>query len=129
MKVIIFLAAFSAVMYVLYLNGYLAVKNIKSVYYIGKNGFMDKRCYAKFSACTGNVKKVIKFKENRTYTFTFNAKLEKGEAKAVLRSPKGENLLVLTAENPVGTIDADTSAYRLVFEMYKAYGSYELTWK
>ena len=129
MKTLIFIFVILAVLCILYINGYLIFKNIKSVYFVGKHGFMDKRCTAKFSACTGNIRKIMKFKEKRLYNFFFDAKLENGEAKAVIRNSQGKDILVLTAENPSGTLNVSDGRYTLIFEMYKAYGSYELTWK
>ena len=59
-KTFIIMAVVSAVIYILYLNGYITVQNKKALMFAGKNGFIDKHCYAKFSACTGRLKKVIK---------------------------------------------------------------------
>ncbi len=129
-RALLILAAVAAVIYILYINGFVTVGNKKAMMFIGKNGFVDKSCSAKFSACTGELKKVVKFKESRQYTFNFDCKLEKGEVKLTLADSKKHQIFTLTPEKPTETVNAAAGErYYLKFEFYKAYGKYNLTWK
>ncbi len=128
-KTLIILAVVSVAVYLLYTNGYITIQNKKALMFVGKHGFMDKRCSAKFSSCTGRIKKIIIIKENRQYSFNLNCTLEKGEVKITIRNPQKKDVLVLTPKTPDGTIDAEIGKYYMEIEIYKAYGSYELTWK
>ncbi|MBE6878890.1 MAG: hypothetical protein E7488_06990 [Ruminococcaceae bacterium] len=128
-KTLTILAVVGVTVYLLYTNGYITIQNKKALMFVGKHGFMDKRCSAKFSSCTGRIKKIIIFKENRPYRFNLNCTLEKGEIKVTVRNTQKQDILVLTPEKPDGVINPDIGKYYLEIEIYKAYGSYELTWK
>ena len=128
-KTVIILIVVCVLTYLLYLNGYITIQNKKALMFVGKNGFIDRHCYAKFSACTGRLKKVIRFKEKRQYAFTLDCKLEKGEVKVTLYGADKKPVFVLTPENPSAVIDADLGRYYMEIEIYKAYGSYDISWK
>ena len=128
-KTVIILAAIGVLTYLLYLNGYITIQNKKALMFVGKNGFIDKHCYAKFSACTGRLKKVIKFKETKEYTFTLDCKLEKGEVKVTLCDPDKNTVFILTPDNTSAVVDAKYGRYYMEIEIYKAYGSYDISWK
>lgn len=113
----------------LYINGFLSFGNKKAIYFISKNSLSEKYCSAKFSACTGEVKRAITFKDNRTYTFTLNCNIESGELKAVIQNKNRRDLIILTPENPVETLDITEGRYFVKLEFYKAYGNYTLTWE
>lgn len=59
----------------LYSQGYMVSKSISAVVFIGST----KGNSAKFSSCSGYMKRVIKFKEDGTYTFVLDAELSKGD--------------------------------------------------
>lgn len=128
-KTIIVLAVVGSIIFILYSNGYIMLQNKKALMFVGKNNFSDKRCSARFSACTGRFKRVIRLKENRTYTFSLNCAIDNGEAKFTIKNSDKKDILVLDAENNTGTVDAVNEKFFLEIELYKAYGRYELSWK
>ena len=129
-KALLIVASVTAVIYVLYINGFMTVGNKKALLLIVKNSYFNKSCSAKFTACTGEIKRVVKFKESRVYIFNFDCTLEKGEVKVTLSDSKKRQIFTLTPENMTETVNAAAGKrYYLKFEFYKAYGSYRLSWK
>ena len=129
-RALLILAAVTAVIYILYINGFITVGNKKAMLLIIKNSYFNKSCSAKFAACTGEIKRVVKFKESREYTFNYDCKLEKGEVRLTLADSKKRQIFTLTPENNTATVNAAAGErYYLKFEFYKAYGNYNLTWK
>lgn len=84
----------------------------------------------KLDACTGWVRHMGRFYENRTYTFALDARLTKGEAEVLLLDQKKQPLLKLTRENPAQSIhlEGETSRYYLQWKFYSASGKCELHW-
>ncbi|MCI8914047.1 MAG: hypothetical protein HFF38_07955 [Lawsonibacter sp.] len=80
--------------------------------------------------CTGWVRHMGRFYENRTYTFVFDARLTNGEAEVLLLDKKKQTVLKLSRQFPSQTIalDARKSRYYLCWEFQSASGTCELRW-
>ena len=91
----------------------------------GKTG--DK---VKLDACTGWVRHMGRFYENRTYTFTLDVQLAKGETEVLLLDQKKQLLLKLNRQNPSQSIhlDGETSRYYLQWKFQHTSGKCELHW-
>ena len=91
----------------------------------GKTG--DK---VKLDTCTGWVRHMGRFYENRTYTFTLDVQLAKGEAEVLLLDQKKQPLLKLNRQNPSQSIhlDGETSRYYLHWKFQHTSGKCELHW-
>jgi len=122
------IVAFSALLYVLWLNGYLIISRKTAALFLGllrRKG----RCKVKFASCNGYVKKVIKIDESRNYTFNFNGNISKGNVIAEIQDKSKNILLQLDKNNSESAIDLDKdSRYYLVLRFEKADGNFELTW-
>lgn len=80
-------------------------------------------------SCTGWVKHMGRFSESRTYEFTLDAQLSKGDAEVILLDAKKELLMKLNRQCPTGKIDLDAkSRYYLRWEFEGATGKCELRW-
>ncbi len=99
------IAAVGTIVYLLYCKGFGVTKSIVAVLFAfrpGKNS--DK---ANLSSCNGWVRHVGRFQESRTYDFTFDAQLSKGDAEVILLDKKKQQLLILNRQVPYGKIEID----------------------
>ena len=128
-KVLISVAIIIAVVYILYLNGFASLGNKKSIMFLGRYNSSKNEYSASFKSCTGQVKRVIRFKEAQNVTFTLDTVLEKGTVKANINNSKGQNILILNNENPHITVDVTAGKYFITLEFYKAYGKCTLSYK
>lgn len=62
---------------------------------------------ATLDSCTGWVKHMGRFFESRTYEFSLDTQLSKGEAEVILLDAKKEPLMKLNRQSPTDTIDLD----------------------
>ena len=101
------------------------IRAILFVFLPGKN--KDKLT---LNTCTGWVKHMGRFYENRTYTFVLDAQLTKGDAEVRLLNKEKQPLLKLSKQVPSQTIDLDgaKSRYYLRWEFQNASGTCELHW-
>ena len=111
-----------------YWGAVAATKCIKAILFAflpGKSG--DK---ANLNACTGWVRHMGRFHENRTYTFALDAQLTKGAVEVLLLDQKKQPLLKLSRQTPSQTIhlEGKTRRYYLQWQFYSASGKCELHW-
>ena len=126
----IILVGLGVLLYVLYDRGYLPVKSMSAIHFIGNMGAGTNRASASFGSASGQVMRVLRFKENKPYEFTFNGKISKGTVEACVLESNKIPELVLDNECPSGTIHAvKGQRYYLVIRFQNASGEYTLTWK
>lgn len=111
-----------------YWGAIAATKCIKAILFVflpGKTG--DK---VKLDACTGWVRHMGRFYENRIYSFTLDAQLTKGEVEVLLLDQKKQPLLKFSQHNPSQSISLEgkTSRYYLQWKFYSVSGKCELHW-
>ena len=111
-----------------YLGAIAASKCIKAIVFVflpGKTG--DK---VKLDACTGWVRHMGRFYENRIYAFALDAQLTKGQAEVLLLDQNKQPLLQLSGQNPTQSIhlDGQTNRYYLQWKFQHASGRCELHW-
>ena len=84
----------------------------------------------KLDACTGWVRHMGRFHENRIYAFTLDAQLTKGQAEVLLLDQNKQPLLQLSGQNPTQSIhlDGQTNRYYLQWKFQHASGRCELHW-
>ena len=82
------------------------------------------------NACTGWVRHMGRFYENRTYTFVLDATLSEGEAEVLLLDQRKQLLLKVNRHVPSQSIylEAKTSRYYLQWQFQSASGKCELCW-
>ena len=126
----ILLIGLGVLLYVLYDRGYLPVKSMSAIHFIGNMGAGTNRASAAFGSANGQIKRVLRFKESKPYEFTFKGKITKGTVQAFVLESNKIPELVLDNECPSGIIHAvKGQKYYLVIRCQNAAGEYTLTWK
>jgi len=114
--------------YILWINGYLMLSRKTSKLFICSFRH-NKRCRIKFACCNGYIKKIVKFKENRSYVFIFNCDVKEGVALVEIQDKNKKLLLHLDSNTPKATLNIDKKCrYYIVLKFEKASGEYELSW-
>ena len=125
---ILFMTFLSILFYILWIKGYLIMSRTTAKLFI--ESFRNKdRCRIKFVSCNGYIKKIIKFKENRTYDFCLKSKVENGLVFAEIWDSNKKVLLHLDSDMPNSSINVDKKCrYYLFLKFEKATGDLELLW-
>ena len=115
------------VIYLLYRQGYAVTKSIGAVLFMlrpGKDG--DK---ADLNSCSGWARHRVRFRESRTYEFTFDCQLSNGDAEVLLLDGNNRQVLRLNRYLNAGQAEIDsTGKYCLRWEFKSATGKCELSW-
>lgn len=128
-KVIIILICLGILFYVLYMQGLMVINSKRVVMFMGSIRGRD-NCKAKFTMCSGSMKRVVRFKENRTYIFSLNSELSNGEVEVKILDSSKQPVITLNSNISEAHFDADKrQRYYLVFLFESATGSYELRWE
>lgn len=111
-----------------YWGAIAATKCIKAILFVFLPGKIGDK--VKLDACTGWVRHMGRFYENRTYTFALDAQLTKGEAEVLLLDQKKQPLLKLSMQDPSQSLylEGETSRYYLQWKFRHASGKCELHW-
>ena len=111
--------------YLLYNSGYLILNSKRAVMYVGSK--RGKK--AKFTSCTGFTRRVIRFKETRTYRFDFDCALTAGTVSVELLDSSKKPVLTLDETNPSAAAKMERGKrYDLVCRFKGASGEYTLDW-
>ena len=125
---ILLMTFLSILFYILWIKGYLIISRKTAKLFIGSLRNKE-RCRIKFVSCNGYIKKIIKFKENRTYDFCLKSKVENGLVLAEIWDSNKKILLHLNSDMPSSSINVDKKCrYYLVLKFEKATGELELLW-
>lgn len=115
------------VIYLLYCKGIAVSRSIAAILFVFRRSRDADR--ATLDSCTGWLSHVGRFHESRTYQFTFDAQLSKGNAEVILLDEKKQQLMKLNRQSPTGIIDLDAkSRYYLRWEFKNVTGKCELRW-
>lgn len=126
----IILIGLGVLLYVLYDRGYLPVKSMSAIHFIGNMGAGTNKASAVFGSATGQIRRVLRFKESKPYEFTFKGKISKGTMQAYVLDGHKIPKLVLDSECSSGIVHAvKGQRYYLVIRFQNASGKYTLTWK
>ena len=126
----ILLIGLGVLFYVLYDRGYMPVKSMSAIHFIGNMGAGTNKASAAFGSATGQIKRVLRFKESKPYEFTFKGKISKGTVQAYVLESNKIPELVLDSECSSGIVHAvKGQRYYLVIRFQNASGEYTLSWK
>ena len=121
---VLLFAGIVSLVYFLYFNGFGEFGNKSALMYIGSVSG------ARFTSCTGTIKRVLKFKESKVFTFILDLNLSKGKLVVELLDKDKCPVLTLSDSNPVGRIEVTAKQrYYLVFKYQSATGNYSLRWE
>lgn len=95
--------------YFLYLNGFLVINAKTALLYIGSPRFGMRWNFtkAKFSSCSGVVKRVICLRKAGRYSFTFLSSTTKGTVFVEIQGRERNVIATLDRDNPRTVIETD----------------------
>lgn len=113
----------------LYEKGLMGLTTKRAVVFVGslpkKNSWT-----AKFSECSGKLRRVIRYDQNKQYTFTLESSLDKGELFIEIFDANKNLLLTLDQDNPSGIIDVTSMRKGYMNVRIKAAtGNYYVSWE
>lgn len=124
-KTILLFLVLGCILYLLYRNGYLITNMKKAVMFVGTR----RGNQATFSSCSGYMKRMVRFKENKPYHFSLSSELTKGEMSVELLDSKKQQIMCLNENQRSADIVIDKKKqYYLVFRFRAATGNYDLRW-
>lgn len=126
---LLFLACMGVVLYVLYDRGYLAVQSKRALMFVGSMGFGSNACHARFSGCTGQLRRNVRFRGAEPVDFVLSASLTKGTMQVFVLDRQKQVVLALDPACPRGTLQpVENMRYQLVIQLDHADGGYRLEW-
>ena len=129
MKVILIVALLPVIYYVLYINGYMITGSKSAKAFVGKNRG-TKAYWTQFVDCSGELKKVARFRKEKEYKFFLDVGLSYGNVAIELLDKEKNVIMSLTPETPEGSITVDKKQrYYMVYKFENATGSYEMRWE
>ena len=115
-------------LYLLWINGWLTVKYSIAVMFTGRmTGSSASR--ARFSRCSGSIKRVIKLEKGREYLFSLTPELTKGEMSVELLDMQKRTVICLDQSLQSASCIAREKRGYLLFRFRRASGSFSLTWE
>lgn len=100
-KAVLLIIFLTGIFIFLYNMGYMVINSKSAVSYVGSmkgNG-------ATFTSCSGYIKRIVRFKEDKTYTFILDAELTKGDMSVELLDSAKQKIMCLNRFNPSAVID------------------------
>lgn len=129
MKVILIVALLPVIYYVLYINGYMITGSKSAKAFVGKNRGTN-AYWTQFVDCSGELKKVARFRKEKEYKFFLDVGLSYGNVAIELLDKEKNVIMSLTPETPEGSITVDKKQrYYMVYKFENATGSYEMRWE
>lgn len=122
-KIVLLVAFFVAIFFVLYHQGYMIVKSTSAVSFIGS----ARGNAARFTSCNGYIKRIVRFKDNGTYNFLLDLELSKGDLSVELLDSANDRIMQLDSANRRGSITIKKGQkYYMVIHFKSATGRYAL---
>ncbi|MBP3609795.1 MAG: hypothetical protein J6J42_05600 [Lachnospiraceae bacterium] len=129
MKALLILLLLPVIYYLLYSNGYMITGSKSAKVFVGKNRGTN-AFWTQFVDCSGELKRVARFRKSKEYKFCLNASIAGGTASIEILDREKQVLLSLTPEQPEGRLMVDVKQkYFMVYRFESASGAYELTWE
>ena len=120
---IILAVAMFGIFFFLYNQGYMVLKFISAAVFIGAT----KGNSARFTSCSGYMKRIIKFKAGGTYTFVLDAELSSGDISVELLDSTKQQIMQLNCSNQRASVTVEEKKkYYLLINFRSATGRYAL---
>ncbi len=122
-KTVLLFVGIGVVCALLYNQGYLVLQSKSAVSFVGaKRGTS-----ARFTGCSGYIKRIVRFKAEGTYTFVLDAELSKGDMSVELLDPAKHTLMRLDPANPSASVTVEhKKKYVMILRFASATGRYTL---
>ena len=86
-------------------------------------------CEASFTECDGDIHRILRFSESRTYSFRLNGHCRKGAVTVQILDSRRIPVLVLDKQHPFGNLSAAAhQRYYLYIRFSNASGDCQLDW-
>ena len=122
-KAAILIAALAAIFLFLYNQGYMVINSKSAASFIGN----PKGTSARFTSCSGSIKRIIRFKADGRYAFRLDAELTKGDLSVELLDADKQPVMQLDRANTRASIAVEKKKkYYLVIKFKSATGRYSL---
>lgn len=125
-RMILVAAGFFGLMYLLYINGIVVLRNKQALAFRCSHGGRQVR----FSRCTGVLTRIVRFREEGTRRFVLRTALTAGDVHIQLQDSERRPLLDLDGATPEGEVFLNgKERYRLVATILSASGRYDIDWE
>jgi len=125
MKWVILLAAMGGLLYWLYDNGHMILQSKRAAVFIGGRGARR----ASFTACSGHIRRVVRFAQDGEVNFSFDCELTKGTVSVELFDEERRSVLRLDSSQTVKVPVSRERRYSLVVTFRAATGKYTVDWQ
>ena len=120
---LLLIPAAAAGMWLLYDRGLMVFNSKRAVSFVGS----DRGRRASFTACTGTIRRILRFSESKTLRVVFSPVLTKGSVAVELLDSQKQLLLRLDESCPTGSVTVEKGKrYHLIFRFQSATGEYTL---
>ena len=120
---LLLIPAAAAGMWLMYQNGLMVLNSKRALSFVGS----DRGRRASFTACTGTIRRILRFSDSKTLRVVFSPVLTKGSVTMELLNSQKQSLLLLDETHPTGSIPVEKGQrYHLVFHFQSATGEYSL---
>lgn len=120
---ILLIVILTGVFVFLYDRGYMVINSKSAVSFIGS----ARGNSARFTACSGYMKRIVRFQADGTYTFVLDAELSKGTMSVALLDSDKHTLMQLNCDNRTASVTVEKKKkYYLMTHFQSATGRYAL---
>ena len=122
-KFVILAGLMACIFLFLYNSGYMVVKSLSAVTFIGS----PKGTGARFTSCNGSIKRIVRFRESGTLHYFLDAELSKGDMFVEILDSDKQSIMKLDRENNHASITVECKKkYYLIAKFISATGQYSL---
>ena len=122
-KTVLLLLLLAGIFAIAYDRGYMAVKSYSAVMFVGSS----KGNSAKLTCCNGYLKRIVRFKEDGSYTYRLDTELSRGEVSVELMDPAKEKIMHLDRSKSSAAVMVEKrKKYYLIIRFRSATGRYAL---
>lgn len=122
-KAVLLITILVGVFVFLYNQGYLVINAKSAVSFIGST----RGNAARFTSCSGYIKRIVRFKADGIYSFTLDAQLSKGDMSVELLDSAKHKIMQLNCADRSASVAVERKKkYYLVIRFKSATGSYAL---
>lgn len=120
---LLLIPAAAAGMWLLYDRGLMVLNAKRAVSFVGN----DRGRRASFTACTGTIRRILRFSESKIVRVVFSPVLSRGSVALELLDSQKQPLLRLDEACPTGSVSVEKGKrYHLIFRFQSATGEYTL---
>lgn len=105
-KIITIFICLGILFYILYMQGLMVINTKQAVMFMGSIRGRS-NCKARFTMCSGSMKRVIRFEDSRTYNFSLKHELQNGEMAVKILDSSKQPVITLDSNNIKARLNAD----------------------